>query len=410
MQGSRDRRAPRGVPVEQKNDAGRVAPQELCLVRREGRAQGRDDVAHPVGVQAHDVEVALDHDRALLLPDGVPRLVQPEERAPLRVDGALGGVDVLGGRLRGGGGALFGDVLQRAPAEGDDATLRVDDREHEAVAEAVVVALAARPRHEEADRLGGDGRDALRLHEGRQAVPPRRGVADAEGLEGVVDGGLVGVGCLPGPAGHEAAAGELVQRVLALRVLAQLLLEVRRRELVHGVEVVTLLLLAVDLAALGAVLLLDHDPGPLRERPHGLGEREPVRLHEEVDGAAGLFAAEAVEEPAVGVHVEARGLLLVKRAQPYPRAPAALQGRHALGDDGDEVRPIPHERDGVRGDQSLPISSRKRRGNNLEFITLNTGLRRGTASYDKLYAPGQAARDALVTESALARKRARLSP
>ena len=47
-------------------------------------------------------------------------------------------------------------------------------------------------------------------------------------------------------------------------------------------------------------------------------------------------APEAVEEALVAVHVERRRLLAVKRAQPLPRRPAALE-RHALLDDLHDV-------------------------------------------------------------------------
>ena len=92
-------------------------------------------------------------------------------------------------------------------------------------------------------------------------------------------------------------------------VLAELLLEERRGERVDGVELLARLALAIGLRRLPGglpALFFDRDAGALGERTHRLGERVALVLHEEVDGAARLLASEAVEEPAIGVHVEAR--------------------------------------------------------------------------------------------------------
>ena len=206
------------------------------------------------------------------------------------------------------------------------------------MAEAVVVAAAARARDEEPHRLGSHGRDALLLEEAREAVPSRRGIPDAEGLQGVVDHRR--------RPRHEAAPGELVEGVRALRVLAELSLEEGRGELVDRVEVLLLFLLAVDLRR-GPCLLLEGDAGALGEGAHGLGERGAFVLHDEVDGAALFLAPEAVEVAAVGVDVEAPRLLLVKRTQPDEGFPAALERGHALGDERDDVRSVADEGDGL---------------------------------------------------------------
>src|SRR6185503_21026217 len=83
------------VTIEQKHDGWREALEQLGLVGRKGRAERCHDVAEPAGVERHDVEVPLDEDCALRLPDGVPRLMDPKQRLTLGVDGALGRVDVL---------------------------------------------------------------------------------------------------------------------------------------------------------------------------------------------------------------------------------------------------------------------------------------------------------------------------
>ena len=81
-------------------------------------------------------------------------LVKAKERLPLRVDRALGGIDVLGRLLL---ALLAGRVPQRAAAERDDAPLRVDHREHQAMPEPVVMPGGVRARNEEADPLPRDG-------------------------------------------------------------------------------------------------------------------------------------------------------------------------------------------------------------------------------------------------------------
>ena len=121
------------------------------------------------------------------------------------------------------------------------------------MAEAIVVARAARSRDEQPDRLGGGRRDALRAKEVRQAVPSRGRVADPERLEHLVD-----PASLPG---LEPALRELLERVLAMLVAAQLLFEERRRERVHRIEFLARLLLAIGLGEAGVLpRLLDRDP------------------------------------------------------------------------------------------------------------------------------------------------------
>ena len=77
--------------------------------------------------------------------------------------------------------------VERAPAERDDAPLHVDDREHESMAEAIVVAGAALSRCDEADLLGRCETRARIAQVRRQTVPTVRRVADAKGLQSVGD-------------------------------------------------------------------------------------------------------------------------------------------------------------------------------------------------------------------------------
>jgi hypothetical protein len=51
------------------------------------------------------------------------------------------------------------------------------------------------------------------------------------------------------------------------------------------------------------------DPGGASQPLHGLGEREVLHLHEEVEDVASLPASEAVEDLLGRIHGEGRGLL-----------------------------------------------------------------------------------------------------
>ena len=99
----------------------------------------------PACASAIDVEIALDHDDAAALPDGVARQAETVQRAPLVEDRRLGGVEVLGRWVAGAHGAR-----QDAPAECDHPTAPVGDREHDAIAEAIV-SRAGSPSHDESD-------------------------------------------------------------------------------------------------------------------------------------------------------------------------------------------------------------------------------------------------------------------
>ncbi len=80
-----------------------------------------------------------------------------------------------------------------------------------------------------------------------------------------------------------------------------------------------------------AVLATQLDADLLGQALDGLGEGQPVDLHEEGDDVAALPAAEAVEELAGRVDVEGRRLLVVEGAQALQRSPAGALERDVLG-------------------------------------------------------------------------------
>ena len=82
----------------------------------------------------------------------------------------------------------------------------------------------------------------------------------------------------------------------------------------------------------------------------GLGEGEPVDLHQEGDDVAALAAAEAVPELARGRDVERRRLLVVEGAQALQRAAAGVAEGDVAGDDLVDARLLAHLGDVVLAD------------------------------------------------------------
>jgi hypothetical protein len=71
-----------------------------------------------------------------------------------------------------------------------------------------------------------------------------------------------------------------------------------------------------------AVLLRHLHPGALGQKPHRVGEGEILLLHDEVDHAAALFAAEAVEDLLVGGAHEKEGVFSLWKGQQAQEARA----------------------------------------------------------------------------------------
>jgi hypothetical protein len=138
------------------------------------------------------------------------------------------------------------------------------------------------------------------------------------------------------------------------------LLLVPGRRHVHGrVESGALLLVPIGVRRRGAALFLDWNSGALGERAYGLRERIALDLLEEAKRVAALLAAEAMVEARVRIDIEARRLLLVKRTEADEPPSPLLEGRDALGDDGDKIRAVAHERDRVlRNHRPAPDRSR----------------------------------------------------
>ena len=162
----------RFVGIEEQDDAFRLALEQAGVLVGEGGAQGGDDVGFAGLVAGDDVGVALDEDRRAAGDDGSSGAFQAVERGGLLKEGRLGAVEVLG--------LILGPKL--ASAEGDGPAALVEDGEDQAVAEAVVEAVAGLAGDEQAGGLKGGELPAVFSGGEEQAVPSVGRVADLEGF------------------------------------------------------------------------------------------------------------------------------------------------------------------------------------------------------------------------------------
>src|SRR6185312_5931447 len=244
----------------------------------------------------------------------MPGLVEPVELAPLVEKNRLRGVEIF--RL---------PTVDDAAAEGDDAATDVPDREHDAIAEAVVVpvALTGGARLAPAgitldDEAEIGERLALRLARTealQHRIPGVRRVADAELREGV---------------GSQPAACQVLAGAGLTRERLGVELRYPRHELVE--------LLGVARCGGRAAAFVRHfQSQPARELLDGLGEGHAVVLHQKAQHRAVRAAAEAVIELLLRAHPEGGGLLVVEGTAGLVLAARFLQ-LHARADDLHDVR------------------------------------------------------------------------
>ncbi|EWS53163.1 hypothetical protein X551_04052 [Methylibium sp. T29] len=249
--------------------------------------------------EGHHVHVALDHQRIAALAQRLAGLVQAVEFATLDEHRGLRRVEVL--RLAG---------VEHATAEADHFALHRADREHDAVAEAVV-ALLLRPfvaLHDYQTRFGEQRVVVAREHAG-EASPAFGRVAHAEACRDLAG---------------QSAALEIVHRARAApELLAPVLAGLRQHLAQRGLA---LLRCPGALALLGRAVFLRHGHAQaLREVAHRLGEVEPDMLGQKAQRMALGTAAEAVIELLGRDHVEARRLLAVEGAQALEVLAGALE-------------------------------------------------------------------------------------
>ena len=279
-----------------------VPGNEPGLFRGQGRTQGGHGVVKARLVHTHHVHIALaENDVAQL---GFLGQVHTEEVPAFIEHRSLGAVHIF--RLT---------VAQDAAGKADDVAPHIEHREHQTAAERVVhasfFALAHQARLEQ-QPLGV----ALGFHGVHETVPGIRRVAQAElfhrgggqfPAQGVVLSGGAGGG-------------------------AELVIEKPGRVLIHGQKL-------FPAAGLGVVaFLLRHlHPHPTGEELHRLREGQVLDLHDEIDDAAALAAAEAVIDLLVRRHGERRGLFAVERTQAEQVRAAFFGQAHIGGDHIDNI-------------------------------------------------------------------------
>ena len=244
------------------------------------RAQRRHRAVKAVLVQRNRVHIPLGQNDPALF--ALFRHVERKEVFPFVEDGRLGRVEVFGRR-----------VVHHAPAEADHGPAHVDDGKHQPVAEPVVHAAVFTP----------DGKARVqqflpRIALFRHRVQKRGPLVRAEAQAKARDGGFAQ------PALYDICARSFSRR------LHQLRMEEPRRVLAQRIQP---LLFAV-LRAVGLVLGHLH-PRALGKKAHRVGVAEALDLHDKVDHAAALVAAEAVVDALVGRDGKRCRLLPVERAQ-----------------------------------------------------------------------------------------------
>ena len=228
-------------------------------------------------MQRHHVQIALAQDHV-----GSFRLfgqIQPVQHPPLAVYRRFGAVHVF--RLR---------FVDDTAAEAHHVAPHINDRQHQPVAELIV---------KPAGLVGHDQSRGQQLllgiafcgHGPQQGVPAVRRRPHAE------------------PHGDLPLDGPFVEVSPYCRAVAALqhIVVPAGRIAVQGQQS-----LAQPVGVGGRPVLRHLHVDPLGQKPHRVGIRQVFDLHNEVDDAAALFAAEAVIELLVLQNVEGRGLFVVE--------------------------------------------------------------------------------------------------
>ena len=296
------RAPPRAVAVEAQHRLVGHLPQQRELLFGERGAERRNGGFIARRHHRDDVDIAFDRDDGRALMRGLPRGRDVVERRALVEERRLVRVQVFRRRI----------LVERAPAERDDAPAQVGDRKHHAVAEAIVRHRNVFAVHQQPGLDHVLGGNALRAERFLQREALGRRVADAEAqLRLRLD----------------AAVGQIAARLGAGTGLQCRFKELRRKldDVVQR--------LAPLLARLGLARGFRHRHARHRGEPlDRLGERHPLGLHHEIEDVAVLARGEIEPRRLLVVHEEGRRLLLVERREPLPLA-ARLLERHATADD-----------------------------------------------------------------------------
>ena len=270
------------------------------------RAERGDGVLESGLGQRDHVHVALDDECVAALADGRAGLEQTVELAALHEHRRLGRVEVF--RLA---------SIQYAAAEADHRSLDGTDRKHDPVAEAVV-AFARNRRFTARRRVGRlcddktaflEQRVVVFGEDARQGSPALGGIAHAEpqrDLAAQTTALQIRHGALASAQLAPIALGSLGQHVTQSRLA---------------------LLLRDSLFALGygtGVFRHGH-AGLLRQVTNGVDEARAVLLHQEAHCVAVHATTEAVVGLSRGAYGEARRLLAVEWAEPFPGGASSFE-------------------------------------------------------------------------------------
>ena len=269
-----------------------VPAQQPDLLRGQRRAHGGHCVVEARLMQRYHVQIAFTQDH--VGPFRFFGQIQPVQHPPLAVYRRFGAVHVF--RLR---------FVDNAAAEAHHVAPYINDRQHQPVAELVV---------ESAVLVGHDQPRSQQLllgiafcgHGPQQGVPAVRRRPHAE------------------PYGDLPLNGPLVKIGPHCRAVAALqhIVVPAGRVAVQGQQP-----LAQPVGIGGLPVLGNLHVDPLGQKPHRVGIGQVLDLHNEVDDAAALFAAEAVIELLVLQNVERGRLFIVERAA-APVASALRCQRH----------------------------------------------------------------------------------
>ncbi len=272
------------VAVVTADHLGRGAKQGMDMVAGGRGSQRRHRIIDVVLAERHHIHIALHHQDPTRILVRLLDFVETEQLPSLVEDGRFGRVKILGRA-----------IPQHPATEADDPAALVADREHDAIAEAVIAARAAVTRDQHAAR----DEQLLVFPAGSKAathlIPVSGGIPDVEALD------------------HLASQASAFQILHRLRRVLEIAL-VEARNLVHQLEQILAdgrlaigraadALLTGDLHAMQAGQLFD-----------GIGKLEPVVLHHKADGIAVGTAAETVIELLLLTDGKRGAFFVMKRA------------------------------------------------------------------------------------------------
>ena len=294
------------VAVETEINVVGLAEQEFDVLGGGGRAQRGNGIAHAELCQRHHVHIAFHHQNASRVFHGLARFVQTVQVFALVKQGRVGRIEVFG----------LG-IVQHAAAEADDLPRNIADGEHDAVAEAVVLAAFVVQHHAAVN----ERRARIRLEHLGQRRPAFGRVADA---------------VMRDDFGRQAAPRHILP---CLRRTRQLLFVKRAGCLHHLFQCLLLLFFGGTLGGGLRVFLADighahaHAVG---QKLHGFNKAQTLVLHHKADGRPVRTAAEAMVKLLAGAHGKAGRFFFVERAARHVVRPALFQ-RNVLVDDIDNI-------------------------------------------------------------------------